>query len=153
MLWWCSLRFPQQQKSMFGSSLPPVASLRYMCLFAHSGVHHMILCCVICFFVSSSCVLSAQCCQCLWIFDSWLPLWFLYLERMWMQINSIAHRHKLKQRNSTCIAGWSGVIICAYNKLFAVVGRGMGCAIDSIWTHWLKTFRVSIFCAFQLSVK
>jgi hypothetical protein len=30
----------------------------------------------LCFVLSSSCVLCAQCCQCLWSLNSWLPLWF-----------------------------------------------------------------------------
>jgi hypothetical protein len=37
--------------------------LRYLCLFAHSGVHH-ILCCV---FISFLFVLCTPCCQCIWI--------------------------------------------------------------------------------------
>jgi hypothetical protein len=37
--------------------------LRYLCLFAHSGVHH-ILCCV---FISFFVVLCTPCCQCIWI--------------------------------------------------------------------------------------
>jgi hypothetical protein len=50
-------RFPQ--KTMFGSSLPPVVCrrtlyLRYLCLDAHHGVQHM-LCCVL-FCLCSSCV-------------------------------------------------------------------------------------------------
>ena len=55
---------------MFGSSLPPVVGghipvsyLRYFCLFAHSGVQH-ILCCV---FVLFFFVLCTLCYQFLWI--------------------------------------------------------------------------------------
>jgi hypothetical protein len=54
----CSLPFPQKQ--MFGLSLPPfvvgrlVSYIRYLRLFAHSLVQH-ILCCAFCF-LSSSCV-------------------------------------------------------------------------------------------------
>jgi hypothetical protein len=48
--------------------------LRYLCLFAYSGVQH-ILCCVLFFFyVSSSCVLCTQCNQLLWIVHSWLSI-------------------------------------------------------------------------------
>jgi len=35
-----------------------------------------ILCCVFVFYLSSYCVLCAQCCQCLWIVHSWLSLRF-----------------------------------------------------------------------------
>jgi hypothetical protein len=54
---------------MFDWSLPKVACivmsyLRYLCLFAHSGIHH-ILCCVFALFV---CVLRAPWCRFLWIF-------------------------------------------------------------------------------------
>ena len=55
---------------LFGSSLPPavcrrvhVLNLRYMCLFAYSGVQH-ILSCVFVLFVLVFCTL---CCQSLWI--------------------------------------------------------------------------------------
>jgi hypothetical protein len=47
---------------MFGSYLPPVfvegrvSCLRYLCLFAHSGVHHILCCVVFLFCFSSSCV-------------------------------------------------------------------------------------------------
>jgi hypothetical protein len=40
------------------------------------------LCCVaffFCFFLSSSCVLCTQCCQCLWIVYSWLHLRFYFI--------------------------------------------------------------------------
>ena len=41
---WCQLWFPH--KMMLGSSLPPVVMyyLRYLCLLAHSGVQHIVLC-------------------------------------------------------------------------------------------------------------
>ena len=45
--------------------------LRYLCLFAHSGVQH-ILRCVFLFCLFSSCVLCMQYCQFLWISHSWL---------------------------------------------------------------------------------
>ena len=44
--------------------------LRYFCLFAYSGVQH-ILCCV---FVSFFFILCTLCCQILWIVLFWLPL-------------------------------------------------------------------------------
>jgi len=44
--------------------------LRYLCLFAYSGVLH-ILCCVFVLFVL---VLCTPCCQFLWIVHFWLPL-------------------------------------------------------------------------------
>ena len=56
----CDARYDFRIKTMFGSSLPPVfvggrvSCLRYLCLFAHSGVHHILCCVVFCF--SSSCV-------------------------------------------------------------------------------------------------
>ena len=43
--------------------------LRYLCLFAHSGVQH-ILCCVFVLFFFVLCIL---CCQFLWIVYFWLP--------------------------------------------------------------------------------
>ena len=51
---WCPLRFPH--KTIFGLSLPPVVCrrvmfyLRYLYLFAYSGVQH-ILCCIFALFV------------------------------------------------------------------------------------------------------
>jgi hypothetical protein len=55
----CDVRYDFRIKTMFGSSLHPVvvgglvSYLRYLCLFAYSGVQH-ILCCVfvLFFFVS-----------------------------------------------------------------------------------------------------
>jgi len=44
--------------------------LRYLCLFAHSGVQN-ILPCVFVLFVFVLCTL---CCQTLWIVNIWLPL-------------------------------------------------------------------------------
>ena len=61
---WCPLRFPH--KTMLGSSSPPVVcrglvlSLRYMCLFAHSGVQR-ILCCVFVLFVFVLLLASLDC--------------------------------------------------------------------------------------------
>ena len=48
----CDVRYSFRIKTMFGSSLPPVVCrcahvLFTLCLFAHSGVQH-ILCCVLC---------------------------------------------------------------------------------------------------------
>ena len=64
----------------YGEQLFPVVSkggggevmscLRYLCLFANSGVQH-ILCCVFVLFVSVLCTLY---CQFLWIVHLWLPL-------------------------------------------------------------------------------
>ena len=49
-------------KTMFGSSLPPVlmSYLRYLCLFTHSGVQH-ILCCVFGLLFFVLCTLFAGC--------------------------------------------------------------------------------------------
>ena len=56
---WCWLRFSHENDVC--SSLPPILSyLRYLCLFAYSGVQYYIVFCL-CFFV------FAQCCQFLWI--------------------------------------------------------------------------------------
>ena len=61
--------------------------LRFSCLFADSGVQH-ILCCV---FVLFFFVLCALCCQCLWIVHCWLPLrWSLKF--IWQ----LRHLHYLK---------------------------------------------------------
>ena len=63
---------------MFGSSLPPVVCrrfmsyLRYLCLFSHSDVQH-ILWCIFCF-VCLCVVLCAQCCKFLWIVHLWSHL-------------------------------------------------------------------------------
>jgi len=56
-----------QQKLFIGGLL---SYLRYLCLFAYSGVQH-ILCCVFALFVFALCILY---CQYLWIVHSWLPL-------------------------------------------------------------------------------
>jgi hypothetical protein len=60
----CNVRYDFCMKTMFGSSLPPVVGwlmpyLRYLCLFVHSGVQH-ILCYV---FILFSFVLCTLCCQ------------------------------------------------------------------------------------------
>ena len=61
---WCPLRFPH--KTMLGSSSPSVVcrgrvfSLRYMYLFAHSGVQN-ILCCVFVLFVFVLLLVSLDC--------------------------------------------------------------------------------------------
>jgi hypothetical protein len=65
--------------TMFRSSLSPVvwglvSYLHYLCLFAYSGVQHILRCGF--FSLSSSCVLCTQCCQFLWIVHFWLPLRF-----------------------------------------------------------------------------
>jgi len=71
----CDVRYDFQINAMFGSSLPPVVCrravsyLRYLCLFAHNGVQH-ILCCVFVFFFLVLCI---PCCQFLWIVHLWLP--------------------------------------------------------------------------------
>ena len=46
--------------------------VRYLCVFAHSGVQH-IFCCV---FVLLAFVLCTPCCQFLWIVHFLLPLWY-----------------------------------------------------------------------------
>jgi len=68
---WCPLRFPHINGSVrlylqlfVGMRM---SYLRYMCLFANSGVHH-ILCCVFFF------VVCTLCCQFLWIVHFWLPI-------------------------------------------------------------------------------
>ena len=72
MRWWClfccEFCYDFHIKTMFVSSLPPVVCRRAhvlftLCLFACSGVQH-ILCCV---FVLFFFVLCALCCQFLWI--------------------------------------------------------------------------------------
>ena len=40
----CDVRFDFRMKTMFGSFLPPIVFLRYLCLFTYWGVQH-ILCC------------------------------------------------------------------------------------------------------------
>ena len=72
---WCPLRF--LHNTMFGSSLYLplfvwgfMSYLRYLCLFAYSGVQH-ILCCIFVLFII---VLYGPCCQFLWIVYFWLPL-------------------------------------------------------------------------------
>ena len=47
----------------------------YLQLFVQSGVQH-IICCVVLFGLSSSCVLCTQFCQFLWFVHYWLPLRF-----------------------------------------------------------------------------
>jgi hypothetical protein len=67
---YCGVRYDFRMKTMFGSFLPPVdllegimSYLRYLCLFACSGVHHILCCVFALFFV----VLCTLCCQFLWI--------------------------------------------------------------------------------------
>ena len=75
----CDVRYEIRIQTMFGSSLLPVICRRayvvctlcvYACIFAHSGVQH-ILCCV---FVLFFFVLCTLCCHVFWIVLSWLPL-------------------------------------------------------------------------------
>ena len=67
---WCPLRFPHKSDVgfVFTSSYLWQGS-RYLCLFADSGVQH-ILFCVFWFCLSSSCVLCTQYCHFLWIIHS-----------------------------------------------------------------------------------
>ena len=90
----CDVRYDLRKKTMFGLSLPPLfvgglmSYLRYLCLFAYSGVQQ-ILCCV---FVFVFFVLCDLCCQFLWIVQFWLPLRyslpFIYTETLVVNINS-----------------------------------------------------------------
>ena len=64
--------------------------LRYLCLFAYSGVQH-ILCRVFVLFFSVLCTL---CCQFLWIFHFWLPLWY---SPTFICTNSFLQKPKLKE--------------------------------------------------------
>jgi hypothetical protein len=65
----CDVRYDFRIKTMFGSTLLPLfvrglmSYLRYFCLFAYSGVQH-ILCCAFVLFVF---VLWTLCCQFPWI--------------------------------------------------------------------------------------
>jgi len=68
---WCHCEF--RIKTMFGSSLPPVACRRVhvlFTLFAYSGIQH-ILCCVFVLFVYVWCTL---CCIFFWNVPFWVPL-------------------------------------------------------------------------------
>ena len=72
---WCPLRFTN--KTMFGSSLPPVVCRRahvsfmlFVFVFVYSDVQSILRC--VCF--SSSCILRTQCYQFLWIVHSWLSI-------------------------------------------------------------------------------
>jgi hypothetical protein len=53
----CDVRCDIRIKTMFGTSLPPVACIRayviiMLCLFPHSGVNHLVLLCVFTFLFS-----------------------------------------------------------------------------------------------------
>ena len=58
--------------------LAPLGRLGSPPVFSGVRVAHLFsfLCCVFCFCLSSSCVLSTQCCQFLWIFHIWLHFRF-----------------------------------------------------------------------------
>jgi len=69
---WCPLWFPHKNLCLVRLYLKLFAGvlmsyLCYLCLFAHSGVQH-ILCCVF----------LLLCFQFLWIVHFWLPLWFIH---------------------------------------------------------------------------
>ena len=61
----CSVRFYRQ---LFVGGL--MSYLRYLCLLTYSGVHHILCCVFVLFFV----LLGNLCCQFLWIVHFWLPL-------------------------------------------------------------------------------
>ena len=69
----CDVRYDFRIKTMFGSSLPPIVCRwfmsywRYLCLFAYSGVQHILRC----VFIFVFCTL---CCQFLWVVQVWLPI-------------------------------------------------------------------------------
>jgi hypothetical protein len=74
---WCPFRFAQKSDVRFvylqlflGG---PVSCLRYLCLFAYSGVQHILYCAVV-LLVFVFCTL---CCQFLWIVHFRLPLRYL----------------------------------------------------------------------------
>jgi hypothetical protein len=99
-------------KTMCGSYLTPVlcmSYLRYVCLFTHSGVQHILCCVVFLFCLSSSCV-PYICYQCLSIVDLWLLLRYsltfiygwkttggTYYDSVWLiSENSDIRTHSLK---------------------------------------------------------
>ena len=65
--------FLQSKKTKFGSSLAPAVCLRYLGLFSHSGVQHILCCIFVLVFFFVLCIL---CCQFLWIVHFWLPRWY-----------------------------------------------------------------------------
>jgi hypothetical protein len=54
---YCDVRYDFRIKMMFGSSFPPVlvSFLRYLCLFVHSGVQHILCCVFLIFFLCTLC--------------------------------------------------------------------------------------------------
>jgi hypothetical protein len=66
----CPLRFLHENDVRFVFVSSILSYLRYLCLFAYSGVPH-ILCCVFVLFVFVLCIL---CYRFLWIVHFWLPL-------------------------------------------------------------------------------
>ena len=65
-------------RSRHRNCLPFTSTCVLPLLFGGVRVVHLLsfLCCVILYCLSSSCVLCAKCCQCLWIVHSWLSLRF-----------------------------------------------------------------------------
>jgi hypothetical protein len=56
--------------------------LRYMCLFVHSGVQHILCCGIILFFF-----VCPICCHFLWIVHFWIV--FLVFSNVYLQLSSI----------------------------------------------------------------
>ena len=67
----CSLRFPHKAIGLYLLLFAGgfMSCLRYLCLFAYSGVQH-ILCCVFCFFMISSCILYVFPIMCIYVLSS-----------------------------------------------------------------------------------
>ena len=72
----CSVRFYLQ---LFVGGL--MSYLLYLCLFVHSGVHHILCCVLVLFFF----VLCTICCQFLWIVHVWLSLQYslMFIYCLW----------------------------------------------------------------------
>ena len=95
--------------------------LRYLCLFAYSGVQH-ILCFVFALFFFDLCAL---CCQFLWTIHSWLPLQFSLTSTVIMELIP-------KARRCLCVY---------YNNNTELYGKYIQTAYDFLRNHFTHTFK------------
>jgi len=101
----------------------------------------LVFCFVLCwffFYLSSSCVLCTQCCQCLWIVHTWLPLCFsLYLLSTFMSVK---------------ISHFGGFFLLPKTfKLFGLKYFGFGCTWGWLFQKWVVLIKSDIYFFFYIS--
>ena len=107
--------------------------LRYLCLFVHSGVQHM-LCCVFVLFVFGLCT---PCCQFLWIVHVWLALRY--------SLPFMTNHWTFKMNNTTGASSGAGTARPSRTPKFTLDFRWHSCGLIS---SFLSSVLWASFCSF-----